>query len=83
MTRNVFAYYKRLIGLVVTMTLAVLAAAGTAWGQNESFKMLASDGEAFDQFGLSVAIDGDTAILGAPRTDDNDSDDSGSAYIFQ
>ncbi|MEE8155821.1 MAG: FG-GAP repeat protein [Phycisphaerales bacterium] len=64
------------------MTLAVLAAAGTAWGQNESFKMLASDGENVDQFGHSAAIDGDTAILGAPRTDQTETD-SGSAYIFQ
>ena len=49
------------------------------WGQVT--KITASDGAANDQFGISVAISGDTAIVGAFRDDDNGTD-SGSAYLF-
>jgi len=42
------------------------------------FKLLPSDAEAEDQFGFSVAIDGNLAVIGA-RLDDNG---SGSAYVF-
>jgi hypothetical protein len=41
----------------------------------------ASDGEAGDRFGNSVAIDGDTIVIGAHK-DHNPDSDSGSAYIF-
>ncbi len=50
------------------------------------FKLLPSDGEAGDHFGVSVAISGTTAIVGAYRDDDvcplDPSCDSGSAYLF-
>ncbi len=45
------------------------------------FKLLANDGAAGDWFGVSVAISGDTAIVGSYRDDDN-GDNSGSAYLF-
>ena len=44
-------------------------------------KLLASDGEDHDYFGMSVAIAGDTAIVGAYGDDDNGSF-SGAAYVF-
>ena len=44
-------------------------------------KLLADDGAAGDAFGLSVAITGDTAIVGAVGDDDNGTN-SGSAYRF-
>ncbi len=44
-------------------------------------KLLANDGAADDRFGYSVAISGPTAIVGARRDDDN-GDNSGSAYLF-
>jgi hypothetical protein len=47
----------------------------------ERKKLIASDGAAYDNFGRSVSINGDTAIVGAHGNDDN-GDDSGSAYIF-
>ncbi|NQU06210.1 MAG: T9SS type A sorting domain-containing protein [Calditrichaeota bacterium] len=47
----------------------------------EEFKITASDAHANDEFGTSVAISGDYAIVGSPRNDD-DGDRSGSAYIF-
>ncbi len=49
------------------------------WGQGT--KLTASDSAAGDQFGRSVAISGDTKIVGANQDDDNGTD-SGSAYLF-
>ena len=49
---------------------------------NEFQKLLASDGAAEDEFGITVAIDGDRAIIGAIYADHNDNN-SGTAYIFE
>ncbi len=46
------------------------------------FKFLADDGSEGDRFGISVAISGATAIVGAPVDDDNGAG-SGSAYLFR
>ena len=35
-----------------------------------------------DQFGYSVSVDGNYAIIGAPYEDDSGGTDSGKAYIF-
>ena len=57
------------------------------WLQEARLK--ASDAAAGDEFGLSVSIDGDRIIVGAPEDDDaciDDPDpdcDSGSAYVFR
>lgn len=52
-----------------------------AW--TEEAKLLASDGAADDLFGYSVSLssDGESALIGAQRDDDNGLD-SGSAYVF-
>ena len=47
----------------------------------ETAKLTASDGAAGDQFGISVSISGDVAVIGA-RLDDDNGIDSGSAYVF-
>ena len=52
---------------------------GSVW---EETKLTASDAAAYDVFGLCVAIDGDTAVVGARYNDDN-GQDSGSIYIFE
>ena len=50
---------------------------------NETAKRTASDAADDDNFGTSVALDGNTAVIGAPGADDNDNGiDSGSAYVF-
>jgi len=55
---------------------------GTGWvNANEDAKIIASDGAKDDQFGRSVAISGNTAIVGAIFADEVGSN-SGSAYIF-
>ncbi len=45
-------------------------------------KITASDGEAGDQFGHSVAIDGNTMVVGSPYDDDKGTD-AGAAYIYE
>jgi len=40
------------------------------------------DNSPADDFGLSVAIDGDVIVVGAPR-DDDDGSESGSAYVYR
>ncbi|KAA3597652.1 MAG: T9SS C-terminal target domain-containing protein [Calditrichaeota bacterium] len=52
---------------------------GTTWAQQA--KITASDASEDDNFGISVGISGDYAIVGAYKNDDNGSN-SGSAYIF-
>ena len=47
----------------------------------ENAKLAASDGALHDAFGISVAISGSTAIVGAPA-DDDAGDNSGSAYLY-
>ena len=44
-------------------------------------KFLAPDGASWDWFGYSVALDADSALIGSPLDDDN-GNESGSAYLF-
>ena len=49
----------------------------------ETAKLTASDAAANDEFGISVAVDGDTVVVGAHQDDDaTNGDNSGSAYVF-
>jgi len=71
----------------IAAAIAVLGIAGTGLGERgDDFsveqKLTASDGAENDFFGSSVAIDGDTALVGASGDNDNGYD-SGSAYIFK
>jgi len=52
---------------------------GSGWVQQQ--KLTASDGAAGDRFGRSVAISGDTIVVGASDADAS-AIDSGAAYIF-
>ena len=56
----------------------VFLRSGSSWTQP---KLTASDAAAGDEFGHSVSVSGDTAIIGAPGDDDAASN-SGSAYAF-
>jgi hypothetical protein len=44
-------------------------------------KLTPADGSALDSFGASVALSGNTALIGSPLDDDNGTN-SGSAYLF-
>ncbi|HIF64153.1 MAG TPA: DUF4215 domain-containing protein [Deltaproteobacteria bacterium] len=70
---------KLLLALIVA--LALVNRATDARAQAE-LKFTASDASIGDQFGRSVAISGDTAVVGAPGNDD-DGLGSGSVYVYQ
>jgi hypothetical protein len=53
---------------------------GTTWSQQA--KLIASDGAMNDTFGQSVSLFGDTALVGAPRDDNGENGNQGSAYVF-
>ena len=72
---------KGLLIVVLTLLTGVVTSPAFALTLNEIQKLLASDGALADDFGVSVAVDGDTAVIGA-RLDDDNGSDSGSAYVF-
>ncbi len=49
----------------------------------ETAKLTANDGEAFDRFGWSVSIDDEHAIVGAKYNDIGSESNAGAAYLFQ
>ncbi len=49
----------------------------------EDARFTASDAAANDHFGISVAISGDTVVIGADWDDDNGASASGSVYLFE
>ena len=55
------------------------------WATTSAYdaKLTASDGAAEDWFGVSVAISGDTVVIGAYRDDSGDATDQGSVYVFE
>jgi uncharacterized repeat protein (TIGR01451 family) len=58
----------------------VFVRSGTAWILQQ--KLLASDGAASDRFGDSVAVSGDTVVVGANRDSNPGGANAGSAYVF-
>ena len=57
----------------------VFTRTGSSW--THQAKLLAPNGTAYDSFGWCISLSGDTALIGAPFDDDN-GDQSGSAYVF-
>jgi len=58
----------------------VFVRAGAVWSEQQ--KLTASDGAAGDFFGTSVAISGETIVVGALGDDIGANADQGSAYVF-
>ena len=58
----------------------VFVRSGGVWSQQQ--KLVASDAAASDFFGLSVAISGETVVVGALLDDVGAGVDQGSAYVF-
>ena len=58
----------------------VFTRSGTSWSQQA--QLTAGDGAANDYFGYSVAVSGDTALVGAYADDVGAAADQGSAYVF-
>jgi hypothetical protein len=59
----------------------VFVRSGGGWSQQA--KLTASDAAADDNFGISVAASGDTAVIGAHLDDHAGGTDAGSAYVFE
>ncbi len=58
----------------------VFSRSGTTWTQQQ--KLTASDGMAFENFGNSVAISGQTIVVGSKSNNINTNLPGGSAYVF-
>jgi hypothetical protein len=58
----------------------VFARGGGSWSQQQ--KLTAPDGAASANFGVSVAIDGATVVVGAPYYRESASDNQGAAHVF-
>ena len=58
----------------------VFTRTGAAW--TERIKLTAADAAEGDGFGISVALSGDTALIGASVADLEDGIDAGAAYVF-
>ena len=82
---------------ITQATLAVFIAVGLLLGpagigpngpsaeaalRSEVKKLLASDAESGDEFGFSVAVSGDTAVVGAIN-EDTEGNRAGAAYVYQ
>lgn len=76
-------FYKYWVrgNLLVTM-LFVFAISVSASPHAEQIKLVANDGLANDFFGYSVALSGDTTVIGAYKIDDERGEDVGAAYVY-
>ncbi|MDZ4064446.1 MAG: FG-GAP repeat protein, partial [Coriobacteriia bacterium] len=77
---------RAVVGTYGDKAKGLYAGAAFIWERNgetwiQKAKLLASDGGASDYFGYSVAVSGDTAVVGAYRDDDKGTD-AGAAYVF-
>jgi hypothetical protein len=71
---------KVVIALIVVMVLsATVASASVVWTET---KLTASDGAEVDYFGLTVAVDADRVVVGAPFDDDGGIQ-AGSVYLYE
>ena len=80
-----------LLGALVTLALLAAVAglrpqtaraAGSAPFSLQQAELSAGDGAAWDNFGCSVAVSGDTAVVGAPHHAVGSNASQGAAYIF-
>ena len=79
-TAVVGAYDDNTVAGVDAGSAYVFVRSGGAWTQQA--KLTASDAANGDAFGISVAVAGDTAVVGAYADDTVAGGDAGSAYVF-
>ena len=82
MAGNIRLIGREAAGGLVASLLVLGAGTPPAAAQCEMAELLATDGAAGDQFGTSVSISGNVAVVGA-RTGDGNAANSGSAYVFR
>ncbi|MFQ5653734.1 MAG: FG-GAP repeat protein [Planctomycetota bacterium] len=69
-----------MIASILTSFLVLGGGGGEAWAQAEDAKLTATDAAPSDNFGTSVAVSGDIAVIGT-EGDDDLGPNSGSAYV--
>ncbi len=74
---------KDRVFLIVMAGVTALGLCARVGAAQEIAKLLASDRETDDDFGLSVAVSGDCVLVGAPGEDASGVGDAGAAYIFR
>jgi len=67
---------------ISSLGIAFAQVSPSSIGAIEQAKVVASDAAVSDNFGHSVAMSGDTLIVGAPYDDNSPADNAGSAYVF-
>ena len=67
---------------VMPMVAVLLMSVSSVCAQCETHKLIADDGSGTDYFGRSVAMSGDTVLIGAPKVD-YIGFDMGAAYVFR
>ena len=79
-TALVGAYYVDVGGNADQGSAYVFVRSGTTWSQQA--QLTADDGAAVDYFGFSVALSGETAVVGAHADTVGGNTNQGSAYVF-
>ena len=79
-TALIGAFLDDVAGTIDQGSAYVFVRNGTSWTQQA--QLIATDGTADNLFGSSVALHGDTAIIGAPSDSINSNQLQGSAYVF-
>ena len=74
--------WRSAVAAVLVFLSTGLAALAVTPVQYDFLKLRATDGATYDLFGVSVALDGDTAVVGASSGDDDNGVNSGSAYVY-
>lgn len=69
-------------GQLVATQRAVAASHNMGVPNHLQTKLVADDGDSEDHFGSSVALDGDTAVVGTPGDEDPNGSEGGSVYVF-
>ena len=75
-TALVGAPWKTVNGYLQAGAVYVFTRSGATWSQRA--ELSAADAYVYEKFGASVALDGDTAVIGAPE----EGTDIGAAYVF-
>ncbi len=75
----------RWIGSVSAGTVdgATVTQEDSAGGWSQVTKLVADDGEPDDNFGLRIAVDGSTAVVGAWTDDNANGERAGAVYVFE
>ena len=74
---------RKIISATIFLALIVAPHSGAAADAGAGrFKLTASDGSASERFGISVAVSGNTAVVGAPHEGSPIPTEHGAAYVF-